>query len=244
MLATILLFCAGFSVAAEELFVHAAASLTDAIQEIARNFENKTGAQVVLNLGASNILARQIQEGAPADVFFSADETKMDALQKSNLIDPATRKSLLSNTLVIVVPLESTLRFQSALDLGKVEGSIVLADPEVVPAGIYAKQYLTKIGIWQGILARIVPAENVKAALAAIESGNGDAGIVYKTDAKISKKVKIVFEVPRKEGPKISYPVAVVRETSKRILALAFLTYLESEEAIKIFRKYGFVTLK
>lgn len=202
------------------------------------------GAHVILNLGASNILARQIQEGAPADVFFSADETKMDELQKSNLIDPATRKSLLSNTLVIVVPLESTLRFQSALDLGKVEGSIVLGDPEVVPAGMYAKEYLTKIGIWQGILARIVPVENVRAALAAIESGNGDAGIVYKTDARISKKVKIVFEVPRKEGPKISYPVAVVRETSKRKLALTFLQYLESEETIKIFRKYGFVILK
>lgn len=243
VLATILLSCAGFSFAAEELFVHAAASLTDAMNEIATGFENKTGTRVVLNLGASNILARQIEEGAPADIFFSADEIKMDELEKADLIDPESRKSLLSNTLVIVVPLESMLVFHSPMDLEKVEGNIVMADPEVVPAGIYAKEYLKKIGIWQKILARIVAAENVRAALAAIEAGNGEAGIVYKTDARISKKVKVAFEVPWKDGPKISYPVALTRETSKRKLALEFLKYLESEQAIKIFKKFGFVVL-
>jgi molybdate transport system substrate-binding protein len=229
---------------ADELSVHAAASLTDAIQEIARNFENKTKAQVVLNLGASNIIARQIQEGAPADIFFSADEAKMDDLQKSRLIDAATRKSLLSNRLVIVIPLESNLRFHSAMDLETVTGNIVLADPEVVPAGIYSKQYLLKIGLWVKIVNRIVPAENVRAALAAIESGNGEAGIVYKTDARISKKVKIAFEVLAAEGPKISYPVAIVSGTSKRQLAEKFLEYLESNEATEIFRKYGFIVLE
>ncbi|MCI0613286.1 molybdate ABC transporter substrate-binding protein, partial [bacterium] len=191
---------------------------------------------------ASSVLARQIEEGAPADIFFSADEAKMDSLQKKKLIVPETRKSLLSNILVIVVPEDSKLKLSSAKDLLNVKGYIAIAEPKTVPAGIYAKEYLNKIGIWSKIIDHLVPTENVRAALLAVELGNADAGIVYKTDAEISKKTKVGFEVPVQEGSKISYPVAVV-STSKNIdVAKKALSYIESANALEIFKKYKFLT--
>src|SRR5262245_2275980 len=196
-----------------EIQVYAAASLTDALTEIGQQYQKQTGDQLFFNFAASSILARQIEEDAPADIFFSADEAKMNSLAKKKLIVPETRKSLLSNTLVIVVPEDSKLKLSSAKDLVNVKGYIAIAEPKTVPAGIYAKEYLNKIGIWSKVIDHLVPTENVRAALLAVELGNADAGIVYKTDAEISKKTKVVFEVPAQEGPKISYPVAVVSES-------------------------------
>jgi len=227
-----------------ELQVFAAASLTDALQEIAANYEQESGDKVLLNLGASSTLARQIQEGAPADLFFSADEARMDSLVKTKLVLPDTRTSLLSNTLVVVVPADSDLRIGSAQDLASPRiRALALAEPQSVPAGIYARQYLRSVRLWGRVIDRVVPTENVRAALAAVESGNVDAGIVYKTDAQISKKVKIAFEVPRAEGPKISYPVAVVAGSGQRDAARRLLAYLESPAALNVFRRYGFLTV-
>src|SRR5262249_4887746 len=149
------------------------------------------------NFGASSMLARQIQEGAPGDIFISADEEKMDMLQKKGLIKTETRKSILSNTLVAVVPENSKFTMNSIQDLAKIKGSIAIAEPQTVPAGIYAKQYLKKVGIWDKVIDRLVPTDNVRAALATVETGNAEAGIVYKTDAGISKKVHVAFEVSK-----------------------------------------------
>ncbi|HEX4961591.1 MAG TPA: molybdate ABC transporter substrate-binding protein [Thermoanaerobaculia bacterium] len=228
--------------AAAEVTVFAAASLTDALQEIGAAYQQSTGDKVVFNFAASSALARQIQAGAPADIFFSADEAKMDDLEKRNLIAKGTRRSLLSNTLVVVVPADSSLQISSPADLAtpKVK-TLALAEPQSVPAGIYAKEWLKTQKLWSRVIDKVIPTENVRAALAAVESGNVDAGIVYKTDAGISKQVKVAYEVPLAGGPKISYPLAVTSESKRQDAARRFLAYLESEPALAVFRKFGFL---
>jgi molybdate transport system substrate-binding protein len=184
----------------------------------------------------------QIKAGAPADIFFSADEAKMDDLAKQGLIDSATRKDLLSNSLVIVAPSDSTASMTSAAQLADPKfAKIALGQPQSVPAGIYAKEFLQKIGIWPQVEARIIPAESVRAALAAVETGNVDAGIVYKTDALHSKKVKIAYEVPVADGPAIAYPAALVQGSKHADAAKKFLEYLGKDRSLKIFEKYGFI---
>jgi molybdate transport system substrate-binding protein len=231
--------------AAADLQVFAAASLTETLREISAEYEKiATGDKPVLNLGASSTLARQIQEGAPADLFLSADEAKMDALEKRKLLLPGTRRSVLSNTLVVVVPADSNLKISGPADLAAPSiRALALAEPQSVPAGIYAKEYLKRKRIWNKVIDRVVPTENVRAALAAVESGNVDAGIVYKTDAGISKKVRIAYEVPKAEAPNISYPFAVLAESERKEAARRFLDFLVSPPSLAIFRKYGFLVL-
>jgi len=225
-----------------EVNVFAAASLTDALREIGAAFEKETGNRVVPNLGASSMLARQIREGAPADLFLSADEIQMDGLEKAGLIVPGTRRSVLSNTLVVVVPADSTLRIASEKDLaGANVLGLALAEPSSVPVGVYSKKFLEGAGVWDAIAPKVIPTENVRATLAAVESGNVEAGIVYKTDAVISKKVRIAFEVPAARGPAISYPFAVVTGTPHEAPARAFLAYLGSPAARAVFVRYGFL---
>jgi molybdate transport system substrate-binding protein len=236
---------AGIAVHAVTITVFAAASLTDGLQEIARDYQQATGDKIEFNFAASSILARQIEEGAPADIFFSADEAKMDALEKKGLVEKKTRRSRLSNTLVIVVPADSFRYIGSPKDLnGAKIKHIALADPESVPAGIYAKEYLRKMHIWDEIAPKVVPMGNVRAALAAVESGDAEAGIVYKTDAAISKKTRVAYEVPREDGPKISYPMAMMKEAKEPKAALAFLEYLDSDAAGPVFAKFGFILEK
>jgi len=227
---------------AGEILVFAAVSLTDALQEIAATYEKSSGEKILLNLAASSILARQIQEGAPADLFLSADEAKMDQLEKRRLLLAGTRKSVLSNTLVVVVPADSTLKIGSPQDLATAKvRALALAEPQSVPAGIYAKEYLRSQHLWSKVIDKVIPTESVRAALAAVESGNVEAGIVYKSDALISKKVRVAYEVPRAEGPRISYPFAVVAGSKQREAARKLLAYLESPAALEVFRKYGFL---
>ena len=233
----------GDRLAATDLTVFAAASLSDALREIVAAYENTTGDTVRLNLGASSLLARQIQEGAPADLFFSADEAKMDDLARAGLIDPATRRSLLSNSLVIVVATDSEVKLASVHDLAKATvRRLALAEPQTVPAGIYAREYLQAQGLWAAVVGKTVPTENVRAVLAAVESGNVDAGIVYKTDALSSKKVRIAYEIPRGQGPRISYPLAVVKGGGSPQAASRFLAWLASPAGESVFAKYGFIT--
>jgi molybdate transport system substrate-binding protein len=226
---------------AADVTVFAAASLTDSLREIGADYARETGQQVVFNFEASSILARQIIEGAPADIFFSADETQIDRLADKGLIDPATRQDRLGNTLVVVVPADSSLQIQSAADLaGEGVKQIALGDPKAVPAGVYAKAWLTKLKLWDAVKPKVVPAENVRAALAAVASGNVDAGVVYKTDAAISKSVKVAYEVPHADGPDIRYPMAMVKASAEPAAAKKFLDYLDSDEAAAIFKRYGF----
>ncbi len=243
-LATALLFVSANTRAAE-LTVHAAASLTDALKELAPVYEKQSGDKLLFNFGASSQLARQIKEGAPADVFFSADEAQMNNLDSAGLLASGTRENLLGNTLVIVVPNDSALKFSSVADLAKPEvKKIAVAEPNSVPVGVYTKEYLTKLGVWDKVLPKVVPTDNVRASLAAVESGNVEAGTVYKTDALISKKVKIACEVPAAEGPKITYPIAALKDSKNPEASRKLLKFLGSGEARGVFARYGFTTLK
>ena len=227
---------------AAELTVHAAASLTDAMKEIGPAYEKESGDKLKFNFGASSMLARQIEEGAPADLFFSADEAKMDALEKKDLLLPGTRRGLLSNLLVIVVATDAAAVPKSASDLAKPEyKKIALAEPQTVPAGIYAREYLQKLGLWDALKEKVVPTETVRSALAAVESGNVEAGFVYKTDSLISKKVKIAVEISAAEGPKISYPIAVVKSSKEPERAKKLAEYLAGPAARQVFEKFGFI---
>jgi molybdate transport system substrate-binding protein len=231
-----------FSLRGADLNVFAAASLSDALKEIAKTYEPASGDKLRFNLAASSTLALQIKQGAPADVFFSADEAKMDDLAKAGLIAADTRRSLLSNTLVIAVHAEAGPTVTAPGDLAQPTfGHIALAETQTVPAGIYAREWLQKTGLWKSVSGKIVSTENVRACLAAVEAGNADAGIVYKTDALISKKVKIAYEVAAGDGPKISYSLAVVKDSKQADAARKFAAYLASAEAGAVFAKYGFL---
>ena len=207
-----------------EVHVYAAASLTDALREIGAAYERQTGERVVFNFAGSSALARQIRQGAPADLFLSADEAKMDA------VAAAERTSVLSNTLVIV---GSGIRTPHDL----VGRRVALAEPSSVPAGIYAREYLTRIGIWSAVAPNVVPTANVRAALAAVESGNVDAAIVYRTDARRG----FACEIPRSDGPRISYPFAVLRDADNPAGARRFLAYLTSRPSLAVFERHGFL---
>ncbi|WP_038172215.1 molybdate ABC transporter substrate-binding protein [Verrucomicrobium sp. BvORR106] len=228
----------------KELRVSAAASLADVLKEIHAGFEKAHGAKVELNLGASSALVRQIEAGAPADVFISADAPKMDQLEKAGLINTATREDQLSNALVVVVPADSKLAITSGKDLLKPDiRRLALGDPKAVPAGVYTKEWLTKLGLWAQVEAKVLATENVRAALAAVESGNVEAGVVYKTDAAITTKVKVALEVPASEGPVITYPMAALKEAKNADLAKQHLEYLDTPESHALFQKYGFIVL-
>ena len=227
---------------ADEILVSAATSLTDALQQIRGAYRSKN--TVKFNFGPSSALARQIEEGAPADIFFSADLAQMDSLDKKGRLEPGTRKNLLSNQLVIIVPADSKLAISAPKDLLKPDiKRIALAEPSSVPAGVYSSKYLSDEGLWDKVRPKVVPVQDVRATLAAVESGNVEAGFVYKTDAAVSKEVKIVYAVPIGKGPKIVYPVAIVRESKKMKPARDFMNYLSSASAKMIFKTFGFINL-
>jgi molybdate transport system substrate-binding protein len=230
---------------AEDVKVYAAASLTDAMQAIAAAYGSQSQDKIVFNFAGSNVLARQILQGAPADVFLSADEAEMEVVAKSGLIENNSRRDLLANTLAMIVPKDSNLTVREPADLAKGEFKrIALGDPETVPAGVYAREFLESKGVWSSLKSKIVPTENVRSALAAVASGNADAGIVYKTDALISEKVKVVYEVPASAGLKILYPVALTKDASDSGAARKFLHFLESPPAAGIFARYGFLPVR
>ncbi len=225
---------------AAEIMVFAAASLTESLKDIAAGYEKTSGDVVRFNFAASNTLAQQIQAGAPADVFFSADEAKMEALDKAGLIAQDTRKDLLGNSLVVIVP-EGGPAIAKIADLTTPAiKHLSLGDPKAVPAGVYAKACLEKAGFWPALEPKVVPADNVRAALVVVESGNAEAGIVYKTDAAISKKVKVALEIPAADGPKITYPAALLKDPRNPEAARKFLIYLAGKEADETFVKFGF----
>jgi molybdate transport system substrate-binding protein len=225
---------------AAEIAVFAAASLSDVLKPVARSFESNSHTRVVFNFGASSTLVRQIEEGAPADIFISADNEKMDRLQRKGLIVDGTRSVLLSNSLVVIASNESSLSLNAPVDLLRCN-SFAIADPQVVPAGIYARKFMESAGIWKFVQGKVIPTDNVRGTLAAVQSGNVDLGIVYKTDALISKKVKVVYEVPASLTPKIEYPVALLKDARDKNAAIAFLTELKAPHSATIFQNFGFI---
>jgi len=228
----------------DEILISAAASLTDVLKEINMAYQAKSKHTVKFNFGPSSGLARQIDEGAPADIFLSADLPQMDVLDKKDRLEPGTRKNLLSNQLVIVVAADAKLALSGPQDLLKAAiKRVALAEPSSVPAGVYGSKYLTDEGLWDKVKPKIVPVQDVRATLAAVESGNVEAGFVYKTDAAVSKKLKIVYEVPVEKGPRITYPVAIVKASKHKDAARDFLNYLQLSITKVTFKKYGFIVL-
>jgi molybdate transport system substrate-binding protein len=243
LLTGIVLLCGLFSTAYAEqkVTVFAAASLTNAISDIAAQYEKQKGVKVASSFAASSALAKQIDNGAPADVFISADSKWMNYLQDNNKIDQLSRHDLLSNHLVLIAPkgLSFKVQMDKSFDFAKAfDGKLCTGDLESVPVGIYAKQSLTALGWWSAIKSRIVGTQDVRAALAFVERGECAAGIVYETDAKVSNKTDIVATFPDASHDPIVYPVAVVAGAQAQ--AKDFVDYLASPEASAIFSKYGF----
>jgi molybdate transport system substrate-binding protein len=223
-----------------QVVVSAAVSLTEALQQLAPMYQARTGERVVLNLGSSNTLARQISFGAGVDLFISADEAQMNAVAAR--IDPASRVDLLSNQLAIAVPDDRPRAITSARGLlDPAIRRVAIGDPAAVPAGVYAKQYLQMLGIWSELSTKIVPSGSVRLALAAVESGAADAAIVYRTDVATATHAREAFVIPALEGPRIVYPAAVVRSGSNPDGARRLLAFLRSPEATAVFTRAGFL---
>ncbi|WP_449620939.1 molybdate ABC transporter substrate-binding protein [Robertmurraya sp. Marseille-Q9965] len=229
---------------AVELTVSAAASLQDALTEITTSFNKKyPDIKINYNFGASGALQQQISQGAPVDLFFSAAEDKFDKVVDEGLIIKDQSLDLVGNEIVLVVPKDSNKEINTFEDLVNAD-QISIGMPESVPAGKYAQEILTNLNLWNDIEGKIVYAKDVRQVLTYVETSNVDAGIVYKTDALISSKVKIVSTAdPDTHGP-IIYPVGIIKNSSHIQEAELFYEYLQSEEAMKTFDKYGFSGLK
>jgi molybdate transport system substrate-binding protein len=226
---------------AAEVLAFAAASLTDAMTELGKTFEHTTGDTVRFSFGASSDLARQIQAGAPADVFFSADSARVDQLEQAGLVDKADRRDVLSNDLVVIVPADAKTTITGPADLTALE-NLVLANPDSVPAGVYARTWLQSLGFWDRVKDRVVPTLDVRAALAAVGAGHAEAGIVYATDAAITKGVRVAYGAPREQAPPIVYVLAALKE-SKNPAARELVRFLSSHDAAATYRRFGFIVL-
>jgi molybdate transport system substrate-binding protein len=226
-----------------EIMVYAAASLEDALVALAPACEAASGSRWVFNFGGSNDLARQILAARKADLFLSADEAWMDAVAEQGLVEAGSRRSLLSNRLVVVLPADRAVADGIAVLTDPATRRIALANPEAVPAGKYARAWLERAGLWPAVRERIVPALDVRAALAGVESGAVDAGVVYRTDAATSKRVRVVHEVAEHEGPRIRYAAALLAGRPEREASRRALDCLAGDGARSIFERAGFVFL-
>jgi molybdate transport system substrate-binding protein len=227
----------------EPVTIFAAASTTDAVNEIAEAYAARTGGSLRPVVAASSTLARQIAQGAPADLFLSASVAWMDHLDAQQLLAEDSRLPLLSNRLVLIAPADSPLRLRLAPGLPLREligdGRLAIGDPAHVPAGIYARQALEALGLWDQVADRLAQAGNVRAALALVDRGEMAAGIVYETDAAISPRVRIVDAFPDAVTPEITLPLAIVAGRDSPAVRAAY-AFLKSDEAAAIFGKYGF----
>jgi len=231
----------------EPVTVFAAASLKNALDDVAKAFSAQTSIPVRASYAASSAIARQIEQGAPADVFISADTDWMDYLEQRRLIAPGARRDLLANHLALIAPAGSAVRLRIApgmplaAALGA-DGRLAMAGPDV-PAGRYAQAALTALKVWPSVQARLARGESVRATLAFVARGETPLGIVYDTDARIEPKVRIVGLFPDSSHPAIRYPAALVA-ASRNPSAPAFLAFLRGPRASAIFRRYGFITLR
>lgn len=224
------------------VLVFAAASLANVLTDLDEAFTARTGIRVTSSLAASSTLAKQIEAGAPADVYFSADLQWMDYLQQRGLLRAGSRRDVVGNSLVLIAPAASPLRVRIApgFDLAKLLGGgrLAVADPDSVPAGIYGREALQKLGVWSSVAQRLVRAENVRAALEYVARGDAPLGMVYRTDALVEKQVRIVGVFPADSHAPIVYPAALTRDAGAP--AARYLAFITSADARPIFRKWGF----
>lgn len=237
------LLCVFFWIAPEasraEITVASAISMGDTLEEVSKAYSAATGKKIRHAFSGTNVLARQIEEGAPIDVFISADTATMDGLVAKRLIEKEKVQVVATNELVVVVPVDNGISLKLPRDL-LAEDRIAVADPDSVPAGIYAKRWLTAEGVWKSLLQKIIKVQNVRAALIAAETGNARAAIVYRSDAVSSKKVRIALVAePEMTGP-VEYPAGVVTSSKHKSEAEDFIEFLKGNAAEKIFLKHGF----
>jgi molybdate transport system substrate-binding protein len=227
------------------VLVFAASSLTDVVDDLEQAFTASTGIPVKASYAASSALAKQVEAGAPADVFFSADTDWVDYLDQRKLLKPGTRRDVVANRLVLIAPLDSHLRVKIAphFDLSGAlgEGKLATGDPDSVPVGKYAQAALVKLGVWDAVSSRIVRAENVRSALAFVARGEAALGIVYATDAKAETRVKVLDVFPESTHPPIRYPIALTMGASAD--GARFTAFVTSAAGSDVFRKYGFEPL-
>ncbi len=245
--AALMLFAAP-AAAQSNVTVFAAASLKNALDDVAKTWNAETGKTAAISYAGSPALAKQIQEGAPADIFISADLDWMDVVEKAGLVTPGTRGNLLGNSIVLVAPKDSavSLKLAPGVDIAAAlgaDGKLAMADVAAVPAGKYGKAALEKLGAWKGVEARVAQAENVRAALALVSRGEAPLGVVYKTDVAADPTLKIVDTFPADSHPEIVYPAAQLKD-GKGPDGKAFLDYLRSPKAVAAFEKQGFTILK
>ncbi|EJK9925541.1 molybdate ABC transporter substrate-binding protein [Cronobacter sakazakii] len=226
--------------------VFAAASLTNALQDIAKDYAKGHQVKVVSSFASSSTLARQIEAGAPADIFISADQKWMDYAADKKAIDAPSRKTLLGNSLVVVAPAKSAqgdIVINRSTDWKSLlkGGRLAVGDPAHVPAGIYAKEALQKLGAWETLSAQLAPAEDVRGALALVERDEAPLGIVYGSDAVASHGVKVVGTFPEDSHQKVEYPLAIIDGHNNPTVS-GFYRYLQGPEAAAVFKRYGFTT--
>jgi len=223
------------------LTVSAAISLKDALDEIANLYMQKNPAvKITFNYGGSGTLQHQIEQGAPVDIFFSAAEKQMDELAAKRMLIEATRHDILRNTMVLVVPAGTSI-VNDFSDLSKPDvKTIALGEPATVPAGMYAQQVLQHLGLFDAIKSKFVFAKDVRQVLTYVETGNADAGLVYRTDALVSKKARIAATAPENSHELIVYPIAVLKSTKNETAARDFAGFIGGPEARPVFIKYGF----
>lgn len=225
---------------AEPLTVSAAVSLTEALEAAAAAYRADGGGPVRFNFAGSNTLARQLVNGAPADLFISADEAQMDVVAAAGAIDRASRVDLLTNRLAVIVAAgQPPLRGIESLRDDRVR-RIAIGDPAAVPAGVYARQYLQAVGIWGAVQPRIVPVGNVRAVVAAVHNGSADAGIVYETDVAIAGGTTTAFVIGGRAAPRIVYPAAIVATSRQAGAAARLLQFLRGPKAAAVFRRFHF----
>jgi molybdate transport system substrate-binding protein len=225
-----------------EITVSAAISLKDSLDEIGGLYEKAhPGAKISFNYGGSGTLQRQIEQGAPVDIFFAAAEKQMDDLQAKGLVDGGTRRDIVRNQLVLIAPASNTT-IHNFQDLTNSDVKVLaLGEPATVPAGMYARQTLEHLGLLAAVEKKAVLAKDVRAVLTYVETGNADAGIVYQTDAQGSQKVRIVVIAPADSHDPIIYPAAILKGAKNASGAASFLTFLSSDDARGVFLKHGFL---
>jgi molybdate transport system substrate-binding protein len=226
----------------EPLTVAAAVSLTDVLEEIANAYRVAGGGPVRFNLAGSNLLARQIRNGAPADVFISADEAQMEIIEKAGAVLAGSRVDLVGNQLAVVATPDRVMFVRQ--EFARAPAGIrrlAIGHPAAVPAGVYARRYLERQGLWAAYEPRLVPTTNVRAALTAVETGSVDAAIVYLTDLSAARTAVLAFAVTARDGPRIVYPGAVLASSRNQAEAKRFLAFLRQPEAAAIFARHKFV---
>lgn len=223
--------------------IFAAASTTNAITDISNLFTEKKMGETLISFASSSTLAKQIDKGAPADVYLSANPKWMDFLEEKNQIEPGTRFNILGNKIVLIAPIDSDIKITIAPGVGLAgiigEDKLAVGDPDHVPVGIYAKQALESLGEWTALAPKLARTKDVRSALALVERGEAPLGIVYSTDAAISQKVRVVAVFPEETHPPITYPVGLVAGNATPA-AKAYIEFLKTPEARAIFEQYGF----